>query len=628
MENQSHIHALVIANLMRTGDPAPGDLPEPWLTIAGEIGQKPAGIERAKAFESVIAGLNGNVTEIRSAVYAAIRELDSDIPHGKASLGKKRSKSDTQRAKSIVPQPPDPETRERIQNALLEQYAEHRHLVEIRRGNAGRLLLEWLGEHGGFVRDEADNLYYFYTDTRRLFALDTNHWAAWLYAVSGANPASTHFNYLLADCQAAALNAEIKPIVRVAAWDNERQVLRISAFNGTVHVLNGETITQEANGQTIIFHDNPNWMPYEPNFDDTGELDWLTFQIPHWNCEPQSEMLYGLAFRYWLLSTFFTELCPSRPFVVMHGEAGSGKSTLLRLMLRLLFGPLAEVTGVPDKPDSFVAAASVAHILILDNLDDFTPWLRDKLARIATGAKDTIRRLYSNNTATDIVYRCWLGITARTPDTLKRDDIADRMLMLPTKRFDSDHRTRELELFSVIEFYRNGFWADVLRMLNQVVRHIRTHGFSTTSQLRMADWEALCRVFAVNEGREGDWDRLCDMIRGEQSQFILQDDLLVEGIVRWMLDESNHGRAITAYDLQKELTALMFDDKRPPPDWPKSTIGFGRRLGNIRRDLCQLYDVSWRTGRGRGQHNQAIYNFWLKGTMPQQFSMGEMLTSV
>jgi len=487
--------------------------------------------------------------------------------------------------------------------------------VAERRRRAGELLLRWLWQVGGFVQSETLDRFYFYRPTRRLFPLDGDRWAAWLYSVTGCNPAGTDFTFLNTDCQTMALTAPQRPVVRVSSWDAGCRVLRVSRFDGSVYVLDGESIIEEANGEKVLFQDDPLWVPYGPDDTIPGALRWLTDQLPNWGGDGGDGALYGLAFRAWILSSFFSELCPSRPLLVFLGEKGSGKTMALRLLLRLMFGPTAQVSGVPDKPDGFTAAASAAHLLVLDNLDRFTGWLRDKLARLATGAQDHYRRLYTSNEMGRVVYRCWLAFTARTPDTLKRDDLADRLLLLPVDRLSDGQRVAETVLFTKAAVFRDAWWADVLATLNQAVAVIRGEGMIGESKLRMADWEALGRIFARNEGREALWDELCERIQKSQSDFLLEDDLIVEGLSLWLEadgTERNAGREVTARELHEALTEALFGPKKPPSDWPKSAVGFGKRLSNIRQDLRHLYRVEWGKGTAGKHHERTVYRFWPK----------------
>ncbi len=79
---------------------------------------------------------------------------------------------------------------------------------------------------GGFVQSKYGELYYFEQKTRRLYDMKSDYWAAYLYSITGANPAGQDFAYLLADCKAEAMEAECQPVLKVAAWSDEEKVLQ------------------------------------------------------------------------------------------------------------------------------------------------------------------------------------------------------------------------------------------------------------------------------------------------------------------------------------------------------------------------------------------------------------------
>jgi hypothetical protein len=478
-------------------------------------------------------------------------------------------------------------------------------------------LLEWLEEHGGFVRGNQDTarLFYYWRDGPRLFDMSDDRWSAWLYALTGVNPASTDFAYLTAQCQAVATFAPRREIVKVAHWSDREQVLRVSRFDGTVYVLDGATIRTEANGEHVLFDDNPLWQAYEPDLDrSTGAaLRWHVGELPSWDTDDDIEREgYILALMAWIIATLFTELCPTRPMLVLSAEKGSGKTMLLRLLLRYLFGLLVEVSGVPDKKDGFTAAAAAAHVLVLDNLDNFNGWLRDKLARLATGGMDDYRQLWTSNEVGHVRYRCWLAFTSRTPDTLRRDDLADRLLLLPLRRIESDEVQAERDFLRTADLFRGDWWGDLLHLANRVVDAIRRGELKSGARLRMADWESLGRLVARIEGKEETWNRFIDGLKGAQADFLLEGDILVDGLAVWMQDANNHGREVTARDLHTEIQALLFGGSKPPSDWPKSALSFGKRLAGIRRELRAFYNVEWGRGTEKANFNRKVYQFWPK----------------
>lgn len=563
-------------------------------------------VERELTKTALRIGLGERETQatIRSGIDAGTKEPrmveDAWEPTKAQRLGNRLPRETAELIESVTLPCPDAELRESITNALLQTGVK----AAVRRKSAGALLLTWLQGHGSFIRSRNDGrLCYFHAPDKHLFNLETNLWRAWLYALTGANPAGTDFAYLYADCKTAAQFAEEKEVVRVATWDSATQTLRVSRFDGVLYVLNGATIVEEDNGAHILFDDAPWWQPYHPELERTSgtALQWATSHMPSWDGKAQ---LHALGYRAWVLSSFFTELCPTRPLLVLLGEKGSGKTMTLRIFLQLLFGPAAQVSGVPDRPDGFTAAASASHILVIDNLDQFVGWLRDKLSRLSTGAIDQYRKLYTSNEVGTVRYRTWIASTARTPDTLRRDDLADRLLLLPTKHIPESERQPERRFLERTQALRNAWWGDVLVALNGVVARIRRGELADTSTLRMGDWESLGRLVARNQGQEQLWDKFVRNLKLRQSGFLLADDLIVEALDKWMKNSTNHGREVKVRELYSELTATLFGSQRPPRDWPQSTSSFGKRLVSIRRELRTLYEVEWWQ-----EHNCWVYRF-------------------
>jgi len=509
-------------------------------------------------------------------------------------MGKKRAKN----VQGIALTPPDPALRNAIKKTL-DKSGEKK---STRRQMAGKLLLSWLADHGRFVQNEVSERYYLYRPTHKLYRLKSELWDAWLFSLTGVYPATVDFTCLVDECKAVAIFAPRQPVVRVSAWDADEKVLRVSRFDGMVYRLDGKSIEDEANGEGVLFDDDPLWLPYKPVFTKSGVLGWSTETLPNWERDAD---VHGLAYRVWVLTTFFTELCPSRPYAMFLGEKNSGKSTALRVLLKLMFGPIGQVSGVPDKRDGFTALASSSHLLVLDNVDQFKRWLQDKLARLATGARDHYRQLYTGNERGDVIYRCWLALTARTPDTLKRDDLADRLLLLPVGMIPEIERKKETDMYVEAAASRGQWWGEVLLTANQAVASIRRGDLVGPPQLRMADWEALGRIFAKNESQEPLWDKFCRDLRRAQSGFLLADNLIVEGLDAWLTIAANPGREMTGKELHQELGGILFRTNKPSSDWPKSVVGFGKRLAGIRRDLKTIYRVEWET-----KSHREVYRFW------------------
>ena len=325
-----------VAQIALGGSIAPdwGLLPSPWDALGPKIvvnGRRPelAILDAVATLEAEYALALHNAIEI---VVKALAQ-QAAAPVQRAHLDSPASPQAAARAVSLsaLLQPPDINLVRVIQKSL-----QGKRSAPAQRKRAGEFLQTWLLEHGRFVKTAYNQPYYLYLPERKLFTLDSLNWDAWLYRLTGVNPASPDFRYLKADCfQLGEYTTDILAVVRVSHWDKTQQVLRVSRFDGTVYRLDGQTIETEGNGDgPALFQDGFLPQPYEPDFSACGTvLEWSTGNIANWDGNHDH---FTILFRNWWLATFFTELCPTRPILLIKGEKGSGKSMAIRMMLRLM----------------------------------------------------------------------------------------------------------------------------------------------------------------------------------------------------------------------------------------------------------------------------------------------------
>ena len=519
-------------------------------------------------------------------------------------IGSRFSAARARRLGNPLINPPDPKLQDALEDILTPVKGV---TASVRYSNSESLLLTWLDENGKFIQTPEGDLYYLWQEKHRLFELDTERWHAWLHELTGINPASKSFAVFSNACKTAAiLNSEVKRVVRLAYYDEDTHLLWVSRFDGKIYCLNGTDIKLHDNGDApVIFDDLFIWEPYNPDFINTNNAAEIISSVANWE-EPK----HAWAYQVWTQSLFFNELCPTKPIMVLLGEKGSGKSMTLRILLRLLFGQWSQVSGVPTKPDDFSVTASHYHLYAMDNLDSMEPWLQDKLARISTGAMDEYRKLYTSKEMGILKYRCWIAVTARTPDTLRRDDLADRLLILPLNRISDDERRRESLFLSEIDELRNSWWGDILTNLNAVVHELQNGGLPSTSSLRMADWEALGRIMSIQSGKLDLWEEIVKDLKRAQNNFLADGEIVIEAIDTWlnskssslMNSDSNIERWVTARELYTEAQQLLFNGNKPDSDWPRSVKAFSKRLNNIRSVLENRYGMESRVSRGQTQY--------------------------
>jgi hypothetical protein len=111
------------------------------------------------------------------------------------------------------------------------------------------------------------------------------------------------------------------------------------------------------------------------------------------------------------------------------------------------------VGAIPATPVDFDVIMAGNWLAAFDNLDDYASWHKDRLAMAATGAAPTKRKLYSDSDLVRSIYRAFVILTSRDPRYI-RDDVAERMLVLNTRRIPSDQFRAEYQMIRDLEAHR------------------------------------------------------------------------------------------------------------------------------------------------------------------------------
>jgi hypothetical protein len=231
-------------------------------------------------------------------------------------------------------------------------------------------------------------------------------------------------------------------------------------------------------------------------------------------------------------------------------------------------------------------------------MDQVSGELRDKIAALATGKQDQVRELYTTNEVRTITYRAYLAVTSRTPDTLQRDDLVDRLLLLPVDRLAADQRVRESLFLAQVAAKRNAFWGELLTALNTVVAEIRANGVPERGGLRMEDWAAFGTAVAAAEDCTDIWERGVNLALTQQTDFLMEDNIVVQAIEAWIESPLFASELLPTRTIYQRCREALFGNSQPEATWPRSARAFGRQLQQCRdelkaRLLAQGYELVW-----------------------------------
>lgn len=465
-----------------------------------------------------------------------------------------------------------------------------------------------LNKMGRFIHDDEMNAYYFDNTTHLLYEInkDNEEFAVLLYKIARINQADIDWRYVLSEhwSHALAEGAESK-VWKFCRYENKK--LYVSRFNGLIYVLDGKTIQESGNGvDGILFLDSPDWEPWQiETKDEDFTIQKLIQMFSFENDETGlSAADYNQLFETCVLCLFLIDLLPTKPLVLLKGEKGSGKTSLARCIGRLIFGSRFDVKSLdPQKQDAFVAMVGSQFLVALDNVDSSIPWLNDRLATISTGNQISMRELYTTNTERRITPRCYVWLTARTPD-FKRDDIADRTLIFKVKPIPSGKRMPERKLHKLIATYRNHFFGELLQHLNKIVAYLALNPIDDEAfDFRLADFATLGHaIWAAHHtcatgSMSGNWLKILSKMKREQESFVIEDEPLPTLIDAWL----GQNKETKLYSPSELYTALFnFAMSNDHNFQCKNTHSLSAKLSSITVALETHFQIKIESSPGHG----------------------------
>ncbi len=476
---------------------------------------------------------------------------------------------------------------------------------------AARATFDALKALGQFHLTPEGSLYWFRHVDQTLYELpyriqDAEVFVRILARLSGVNPEDSFMRQLYAHLRVKGPEkATPSRVHRLAHWDGEK--LYVDSFDGGCYLLNRNERRHVANGTNgVLFLPEPGAEPYEPDFDADEDLfREKVCGLVH------ADETRGLAqeeaeevLETWILASYFRSTQPTRPILCLWGEKGTTKTTTARAIGRTVLGPDFDVTALTrHKEDAFQARVTQAGLAVFDNADGKIAWLPDALATLATGGRVDRRKLFRTIELVSYPIQAWAVITSRDPQ-FGRDDVAERLLPIPTDRPKSFRREGEIQ--AELSRLRPQLWGSLLKRLQVCVGRLRENGMDLDSNFRMADFAAFLLAIQKDKAGQTHAQKLLKKLTALQDLFITETmaDLWLQYLQEIL--EDGPMVAVTAGEVVKVIAARAKAENVPIK---LSAQAVGSTLKNAGPNLRSIgLNVSHRILKGR-----RVYDLSLEG---------------
>lgn len=406
---------------------------------------------------------------------------------------------------------------------------------------------------------------------------------AYLYQRYGINEREevTKFIYDCIRSHAFQYGAEVE-LRRFAFFDRKEQVLYLSRYDGTAYRLDGGEIRIVRNGEGVYFADDDAGV-HCPNVE-IGAHDLLLDRLTGLSYAEDTPGgitpdLQRKAITVWLFALAFPDLMPTKPLLLFEGGAGSGKSSASQFIQLALMGAKKPMILQKNKEDDFGVILLRSPIAVFDNTDSFIEWVPDAVCSYTTSGMWTKRKLFSDNEEITIKPHAFIAIASKNPASFRREDTADRCILIRLQRITGNLRQEGLE--SAILRQRGKILGEYLYFVNEIIRRVREGAMDKEPELgedesgepiqksfRMADFASLAFVVGDVLGwKPRETLDLLDALESERDAFINEEDPLMEVMHEWLAKKVpgrpwNIGRLVTAQELYTELNQLAQEGHR------------------------------------------------------------------
>lgn len=355
---------------------------------------------------------------------------------------------------------------------------------------------------------------------------------------------------------------------RFAAYSHETQTTYISAYDGRMFRVAGsdDVQTLPCGEDGVFFADDDNGVHCTPDIGNHGILlDKLTDL--HFAASGLSGITpeqQKMALIIWIFSLAFPDLMPTKPILLLEGTKGSGKTSAVVLLQLALMGISRPMILQRNKEDDFGVVLLRSPIALFDNTDSYIEWVPDAICAYCTAGVWTKRRLYTDDESMTIKPHAFIAIATRNPASFRRDDVADRCVILRLDRREAFTSFQQLQQGILDD--RPRLFGEYLWYVGRIIEEIRADTLAGNvagdSTHRMADFAALGSIV----GRVLGWEpeSVADLmlaLQGERDAFVNEEDPLVDLLQKWVgyksrVGPGNVGRLVQVFQLHAELETL------------------------------------------------------------------------
>jgi hypothetical protein len=307
-----------------------------------------------------------------------------------------------------------------------------------------------------------------------------------------------------------------------------------------------------------------------------------------------------LLIKAWAVGCFH----PKGPYTVLGlcGGPGAAKSSATKVLRNLLDPHEEDHRRSPEDDRTLTVAAHNNHILAYDNFSVLPPWLSDSFCRIATGAGDSYRKMYSNDE--EVVFRfCRPIIFNGITEVATRGDLLGRCILVRLLDMKPGDRMTNEAFMDLFNCFRAPFLGALLDAVSMALRN--RLNVKLEDLPRMADftqWVVACEPLLTN--RPGHFMEIYDKNRDNAVAIEIESSPIAMTICKFI--EQQPYEQWTGYmdELLTKLNAIASEDYKKMHSWPKSARFLSEKLQRIETGLRAI-DIIVEL-KARNKHGRSV----------------------